>query len=312
MSMKPQPIPEIPAETVRVVRAVFPKGNIYIHLRDTLGTIYQDELFADLYPGRGQPAYAPWRLALVTVFQFMENLTDRQAADAVRSRLDWKYCLSLELTDAGFDHTVLSEFRTRLVALSAEERFLEAVVDLCKEQGWLKARGRQRTDSTHILAKVRALNRAECVVETFRHALNVLAVVAPDWLRSQVQPDWLERYGHRAEEYRFPSGEEKRQAVPASGGPRWVGTAWQPSNPIQPASGCSPSRQLIRCSGSGNKTTCLQKREEPGLLMRIGWRQQSSSILLTIWMHRRRRNAQPIGLAIKCISARPVTKTSHG
>lgn len=211
MSMKPQPIPEIPPETVRVVRAAFPKGNLYIHLRDTLGTIYQDELFADLYPGRGQPAYAPWRLALVTVFQFIENLTDRQAADAVRSRLDWKYCLSLELTDAGFDHTVLSEFRTRLVALSAEERFLEAVVDLCKEQGWLKARGRQRTDSTHVLAKVRALNRAECVVETLRHTLNVLAVVAPEWLQNQVQPEWLERYGHRAEEYRLPSGEEKRQ-----------------------------------------------------------------------------------------------------
>ncbi len=106
MSMKPQAIPDIPAETVRVVRAVFPKGNIYIHLRDTLGAIYQDELFADLYPDRGQPAYAPWRLALVTVFQFMENLTDRQAADAARSRLDWKYALSLELTDPGFDHTV--------------------------------------------------------------------------------------------------------------------------------------------------------------------------------------------------------------
>jgi transposase len=190
---------------------VFPKGNLYIHLRDTLGTIYQDELFADLYPTRGQPAEAPWRLALVTIFQFLENLTDRQAADAVRSRLDWKYALSLELTDPGFDHTVLSEFRTRLVAASAEERFLEVLLTLCKEHGWLKARGHQRTDSTHILAKIRALNRAECVVETLRHALNVLAVVAPDWLREQVQPDWLERYEHRAEEYRFPTGAEKRQ-----------------------------------------------------------------------------------------------------
>jgi transposase len=135
MSMKPQPIPEIPAETVRVVRAAFPKGNLYIHLRDALGTIYQDELFADLYPGRGQPAYAPWKLALVTVFQFMENLTDRQAADAVRSRLDWKYCLSLELTDAGFDHTVLSEFRTRLVAATCRRALFRGSVRSVQRTG---------------------------------------------------------------------------------------------------------------------------------------------------------------------------------
>jgi transposase len=105
MSLKPQAIPEIPPETVRVVRAVFPKGNMYIHLRDTLGTIYQDELFVDLYPDRGQPAYAPWRLALVTVFQFMENLTDRQAADAVRSRLDWKYALLRRVARGGIPGT---------------------------------------------------------------------------------------------------------------------------------------------------------------------------------------------------------------
>src|SRR5881296_418702 len=146
MSLKSLPIPPVPEETARVAHAVFPHGNVFMQVRDALGTIYTDEAFADLLPTHGQPAYAPWRLALVTVFQFMENLTDRQAADAVRSRLDWKYALSLELTDPGFDHTVLSEFRTRLVALTAEERFLEAVLTLCKERGWLKARGRQRTD----------------------------------------------------------------------------------------------------------------------------------------------------------------------
>jgi transposase len=211
MALKSWGIPPIPPETVRAAHAVFPRKNIYIFLRDRLGTIYQDDLFADLYPKLGRPTYAPWRLALVTVFQFMENLTDRQAADAVRSRLDWKYALSLEILDPGFDHTVLSEFRTRLVALTAEERLLEAVVALCKGQGWLREHGQQRTDSTHVLARIRALSRAECVVETLRHALNILSVVTPDWLQNQVQPDWLERYGPRASEYRFPAGENKRQ-----------------------------------------------------------------------------------------------------
>ena len=109
-------------------------------------------------PDVDSPPTLAFRLALVPVFQFIENLTDRQAADAVRSRLDWKYCLSLELTDTGFNHTVLSEFRTRLVALTAEERFLEAVLDLCKEHNYIRARGRQPTDSTHVLAKIRAHN----------------------------------------------------------------------------------------------------------------------------------------------------------
>ncbi len=93
MSLKSAPIPPVPEDTARVVHAVFPRGNTFIQLRDILGAIYSDEAFADLFPTHGQPAEAPWRLALVTVFQFMEYLTDRQAADAVRSRLDWKYAL---------------------------------------------------------------------------------------------------------------------------------------------------------------------------------------------------------------------------
>lgn len=211
MSLKPEPIPPVPEETARVARAAFPRGNVLIQMRDALGTIYTDELFADLFPTHGQPAEAPWRLALVTVFQFMENLTDRQAADAVRRCLDWKYALSLELTDPGFDHTVLSEFRARLVEHSAEERLLDAMLELFKSRGWLKARGKQRTDSTHVLAKVRALNRLECVGETLFHVLNVLAEVAPAWLQTQVLPDWKERYGHRYDGYRLPVSSEERQ-----------------------------------------------------------------------------------------------------
>src|SRR6516164_7525719 len=211
MSLKVVPIPAIPDETTRVVRAAFPRGSLVVQVRDALGTLYSDEDFADLFPARGQPAEAPWRLALVTVLQFVEGLPDRQAADAVRSRLDWKYALSLELSDPGFDHTVLSEFRTRLVAGGAAERLLDLVLEQARARGWLKERGNQRTDSTHVLAAVRALSRLECVGETLRHALNVLAEVAPDWLRAQVQSDWVERYAQRVEEYRLPKSKAERE-----------------------------------------------------------------------------------------------------
>jgi len=182
-------------------------------MRDELGAIYNDQLFAPLFPARGQTAASPWRLALITVMQLAEGLSDRQAADAVRSRIDWKYTLSLELTDPGFDHTGLSEFRTRLVAGQAEQLLLETLLTRIRERGLLKARGHQRTDSTHVLAAIRVLNRLELVGETLRHALNSLAVVAPDWLRAQAPPAWFERYAHRMENYRLPETAAAREAL---------------------------------------------------------------------------------------------------
>src|ERR1700737_3858957 len=113
MSLKAQAICPVPEEKARVARAAYPKGKLYMQMRKALGSIYTDEDFADLFPKQGQPAEAPWRLALVTVIQFVENLSDQRAADAVRGRIDVKYLLGLELTDAGFDPSVLSEFRTR-------------------------------------------------------------------------------------------------------------------------------------------------------------------------------------------------------
>lgn len=98
MSLRKQQINDVPSLTAEVARAAFPKGNVYLTLRDELGTIFQDEQFADLFPNRGQPAIAPGQLALVTLMQFVENLTDRQAADQVRARIDWKYALGLELS----------------------------------------------------------------------------------------------------------------------------------------------------------------------------------------------------------------------
>jgi transposase len=215
MSLRPQRPGPVPEETARVARAAFPKGSLSLRMRDDLGVLYEDSAFAPLFPVRGQPAIAPWQLALVTVMQYIERLSDRQAAEAVRGRLDWKYALGLDLTDPGFDYSVLSEFRARLVLGGLEEQVLDALVGLCRTRGWLKARGRQRTDSTHILSAARELNRLECVGETLRHTLNVLAEVAPDWLRRVAPPDWYERYGHRIEDYRLPKGQKARQEYAA-------------------------------------------------------------------------------------------------
>jgi transposase len=191
--LRPQPIPPLPADTARVARAVYPKGHVYLRLADELGTLFTDEAFAALFPTHGQPALAPWRLALATILQFAEGLADRQAADAVRSRIDWKYLLRLDRDDPGFDASVLSEFRTRLIAGGAERRLLETLLAWCRERQLVKARGRQRTDSTQVLAAVRALNRVELVGEALRHALDSLAIAAPAWLAAHSPADWYDR-----------------------------------------------------------------------------------------------------------------------
>src|SRR6185369_3508122 len=212
MSLHPHVITPVPEETARVARAAFPKGHPYLTFRDALGTIFQDEDFAALFPAWGQPGLPPWRLALVTIMQFRENLADRQAAEAVRARIDWKYLLGLELTDPGFDFSVLSEFRDRLLAGSAAELLLDKLLERCQALGLLTARGQQRTDSTHVLAAIRVMNRLELVAETLRAALNALATVAPDWLQGLAPLVWYERYGKRIEDTRLPQGQAKRDA----------------------------------------------------------------------------------------------------
>src|ERR687888_498889 len=211
MSLRPHALEPVPEETARVARAAFPKGNPYLLLRDTFGTIFRDDDFATCFPLDGPPGLSPWRLALITIMQFRENLADRQAAEAVRARIDWKYLLSLELTDPGFDFSVLSEFRDRLLAGSAEEVLLDKLLERCRALGLLKARGQQRTDSTHGLAAIRVLNRLELVAETLRAALNDLATVAPAWLQDLAPLAWYERYSRRIEESRLPKDTAARE-----------------------------------------------------------------------------------------------------
>jgi transposase len=212
MSLKPSPIQPVPEGTARVARAAFRKGNPLLKLRDELGAIFADADFADLFPRLGQPGLPPWRLALVTLLQFREDLADRRAAEAVRARIDWKYLLGLELDDPGFDHSVLCEFRARLLEGGAEERLLGKLLEACQARGLLKARGRQRSDTTHVLAAIRTLNRLELVGETLRAALNELATVAPDWLRAAAPKAWYERYALRVEDGRLPRTAAEREA----------------------------------------------------------------------------------------------------
>ncbi|WP_051111793.1 IS1182 family transposase [Sciscionella marina] len=210
MSLRPNGFIQVPVETERVAWAAFPKGCLAMRVRDELGSLFRDEQFTDLFAIRGKPALSPWRLALVSVLQFVEGLSDRQAVEALRARIDWKYLLGLELTDTGFDASVLSEFRDRLVGGDDTARILRIVVERLSTVGLVKAGGRARTDSTHVLAAVRNLNRFELVGEILRAALEALAVCAPDWLRLMAPTVWYERYERRADAYRLPNGEAAR------------------------------------------------------------------------------------------------------
>jgi transposase len=225
VSLPSEAIYSVPEETARIARAIFPKGNIYMRLYEPLGPIYNQADFADLFSALGQPGIQPVRLALVCILQFIEGLTDAQATNAVRTRIDWKYLLGLELTDTGFDPSVLSEFRSRLLneapsstdnmegGVDVEQRLLDSLLMHFRERGLLKAGGRVRTDSTHVLGAISALNRLQLVIETMRYALNTLAVVAPDWLLQHSSPHWLDRYASRADDFHLPKKEQDRLAL---------------------------------------------------------------------------------------------------
>lgn len=212
MSLQPTLMYVVPEQTANVAKAAFPKRTLCLHIYDHLGSIFEDQDFGDLFSRRGQPAAAPFRLALVTLLQFVEGLSDRSAADAVRGRIDWKYLLCLELDDPGFHYSVLCEFRQRLLSVGVEQRLLEKLLTLLRTHNLVKARTVSRTDSTDVLAAIRQMNQLERVTETLRATLNVLATVAPEWVCTTIPADWTERYGQRAEASRLPQKDAERTA----------------------------------------------------------------------------------------------------
>lgn len=238
MSMRPQRPAQVPELTTRTVRAAFPKGTLAMRMRDELGGLFDDEEFASAFGTRGKPGVSPGCLAMVTVLQFVEDLTDRQAAEAVRGRIDWKYALGMDLDEAGFDFSVLSGFRARLVEHGLEELALDTLLRRLSELGLVGSGGKQRTDATHVHSAVRDLNRAELAGESVRAALEALAVAAPGWLASVVDvAEWNTRYGVRVDSWRLPTSQAKRdelaaaygrdaaallRAVSAPGAPPWL------------------------------------------------------------------------------------------
>lgn len=210
MSLSQQIENEIPAETARVGRASFRKGNQLMLLRDRFGALFAAEDFSDLYSWKGEEGINPVLLATTVVLQYVEGLSDVQAVKQVCGRIDWKYLFGVELDYAGFAASDLSEFRSRLVEQAAADRLFEKPLSRLKAVGLVKERGQQRTDSTHILAAIRTLNRLELVGETLRHALNQLAVEARAWLSSWVPATWFERYASRMEEGKLPQENSKR------------------------------------------------------------------------------------------------------
>src|SRR5207237_2442363 len=204
VAMQPDPWPEVPDGTAKNAKRAFRKGSLAMRARDELGAWCQDEAFSATYGTRGAPGISPAQLAMVTVLQFTGDLPDRQAADAGRGRLDWKYCLGLELDDEGFDFSVLSEFRSRLVAGAMETALLDALLARLGALGLVGAGMPQRTDTAHVLGRIRDLNRLELAGETVRAALEALAAAAPGWLAGVIVASWQRVYGQRIDDFQLP------------------------------------------------------------------------------------------------------------
>lgn len=206
-------IDKIPEETYRVAHSIYPQGNLIMQIRDELEGLFTDEMFADLYPDQGCPALSPQRLVLSLIFQYVAGYSDRQTTEAIRDNISWKYGLCLDLEDRGFDHSVLSEFRDRLLEGQALNRIFDTILGHLSEKGLLKGSKKQRTDATHILASVRNLNRIELVGETMRVTLNRLAQVAPNWLSKIITQEWIDRYSQRFNDWHLPKQESQREEL---------------------------------------------------------------------------------------------------
>src|SRR5260221_10301732 len=216
MSVVPQPWPQPAPQLAEAVAAMY-RGKrerpLPVLVRDKLGGWLADDQFAGAYGVRGKPGWPPSRLALVTIFQMAEDLTDRQADEHVRTRIDWKYALGLDLADPGFDHSILSEFRGRVAAGGLDQVVLDTLPGRLAAGGLVGAGGKMRTDSTHVISAVRDLNRLELAGESVRACLEQLAVAAPQVVAQLLDDSWGSRYAARIDTWRMPASATKKDEL---------------------------------------------------------------------------------------------------
>ena len=267
--MQPAPWPEPDPRVAAAIKAMYGSRKterpLAVEIRDRLGQWLADEDFAAAFGIRGRPGWPPSRLALVTVLQRAEKLTDRLAAEAVRARLDWKYLLGLSLEDPGFDHTVLAEFRGKVAEAGLEQVALDALLAKLAADGLVKAGGKQRTDSTHVVAAVAALNRLELAGESVRAALEALAAARPDWLEQRIcVPDWTRRYGTPLTSWRPPASQAKQDELAiayARDGYALLEAVYDPSSPAVAAGAARGGRAA---AGAGAELRPHHHRERAG------------------------------------------------
>jgi len=238
MCVQPAPWPEPDPQIAAAIAAKYPGKRprpLAVQVRDRLGQWLADEEFAAAFGIRGRPGWSPSRLALVTVLQRAEDLTDRPAAEAVRTRIDWQYLLGLPLDDPGFDHTVLAEFRGKVADAGLEQVALDALLAKLAAGGLIRAGGKQRTDSTHVVAAVAALNRLELAGEAVRAALEALTAAHPDWVAQRIcVPDFARRYGTPMTSWRPPASQARREELAiayARDGYALLEAVYHPSSP---------------------------------------------------------------------------------
>jgi transposase len=222
MCLKPQPPRPVPDATIALVHDLFPEDSVYQFVGDVLFDQFRDEDFADLYPKDGQPSISPVLLSFVTIFQSLEDLSDRKTVYSLRFRFDWKYALHLPSSYRGFDHTVLSEFRQRLLKFGAESRVFNAIFAQLKQLGIYKQRGIQRTDSLSIYTHHRRLKRIELCVETMRTVIKELLHRDPDWTRTTLPFAWEERYAKRCKAERLSDEERAKLAIQVGDDGQWL------------------------------------------------------------------------------------------